>query len=56
MKRYQSWLPHGQRAGLVERNGVDLVRNLQRLGVLDQNAVLRRHARARHDGRRRRQA
>ena len=49
VKRYQSWLSHGQRAGLVERHGIDLVRHFQRLGVLDQNAVLGGHARPGHD-------
>ena len=46
----------GQRAGLVEGHRVDRVRQLQRLGVLDQDAVPRRDAGAGHDRRRRRQA
>ena len=52
LQRHQPGLAHGQRARLVKRHGVHPVRHLQRLHVLDQNAVLRRHARARHDGRR----
>jgi hypothetical protein len=40
-QRAQAWPPHSQRAGFVKRHGVHLVRHLQRLGVLDQDAVLR---------------
>ena len=49
--RHQRGLAFGEGSGLVERYGCDGMRHLQRLGVLDQNAVARGHARARHDGR-----
>ena len=39
----------GERAGLVERDRAHRVRQLQRLRVLDQDAVARRHAGAHHD-------
>ena len=55
-QRGQARLAHGQRAGLVKGHHVHGVRHFQRLRVLDQNAMLGRHARARHDGRRRGQA
>ena len=48
----QLWSTLGQRSGFVESNDVDLVRQFQRLSILDQNAVTRGHAGAGHDGRR----
>ena len=49
-------LAFGQRAGLVDDEGVDLLQALQRLGVLDQHARLRAAADADHDRHRRREA
>ena len=46
----------GERAGLVDHQGVDLLQPFQRLGVLDQHAGLRAAADADHDRHRRRQA
>ncbi len=46
----QPGLPHGERAGFVKHHHVGLVCQLQRLRVFDQNAVLRRHPGAGHDG------
>jgi hypothetical protein len=43
-----------ERAGLVKRDDGHGVRDLERFGVLDENAVPRGDARADHDGRRRR--
>ena len=51
-----SRLAPGQRAGLVEDDGADLVETLERLGVPEQDAVLRSLARADHDRCRRRKA
>jgi|EndMetStandDraft_2_1072991.scaffolds.fasta_scaffold61201_2 hypothetical protein len=42
-----------QRAGLVKGDYRYAVRNFQRFGILDQDAVTRRHAGADHDGLRR---
>ena len=49
-QRDQLRFAFGQRAGFVESHQRDAVRHLQRVGVLDQNAMPRRHAGARHDG------
>ena len=46
----QLGLTFGQGAGLVKSHDVDGVGNLQRLGVLDQNAVACSYTRAGHDG------
>ena len=43
-------MPHGQRAGFVKGDDVDFVGQLQRLGILDQNAEFGRHTGTRHDG------
>ena len=48
--RNQARLPHGERAGFVKGHCLHAVRHLQRLGVLDQDAVFGRHTGARHDG------
>ena len=53
LKGSEPWAAHGQGAGLVKRHHIHLVGQLQRLRVLDQNAIFCRHPRARHDGRRR---
>ncbi len=45
-------LAGGERAGLVEGHGRDRMGDFQRFGVLDQDAVARRHAGAGHDRRR----
>ena len=55
LQRDQFGLAFGQRAGLVEGDDLHPVRDFERFGVLDQDAVLRRHAGAGHDRRRRRQ-
>ncbi len=55
-KGHESRLAHGERAGLVESHGVHAVRDLQGLGILDQDAVPRRDAGAGHDRRGRGQA
>ena len=47
---------HRQGAGLVEDDGVDAMRDLERLAALDEDAGLRSAAGADHDGRRRRKA
>ena len=56
VKANQLRLAEGQRAGLVKDHGVDLVGQLQGLGVADQNAVFGCYAGADHDGCRGRQA
>jgi hypothetical protein len=48
--------PFGERAGLVDDEGVDLLHLLERFGVADEDAVLRALADAHHDRHRRRQA
>ena len=54
--RHDLRLAFGERAGLVDHQRVDLLHALQRLGVLDQHAVLRAAADADHDRHRRGQA
>ncbi len=54
--RHQRGFAFGERAGFVKRHHRHLVRHLQRLCVLDQNAMPSRNAGAGHDGGRRCQA
>ena len=56
LQRDERRLAHGQRAGLVEGDHAHAVRDLERLRVLDQHAVLRRDAGAGHHRRRRGEA
>ena len=51
--RHDLRLAFGQRAGLVDHQRVDLLHALERLGVLDQHALLRAAADADHDRHRR---
>ncbi len=55
-ERRQRRLALGERAGLVDDQRVDLLQQLERLGVADQHAGLGAAARADHDGHRRREA
>ncbi len=55
-QRHDFRLSDGQRAGLVERDHIDAMRGLQRLGVLDQDAGARARAGAGDDRGRRGQA
>ena len=49
-QRSQARLAHSQGARLIEGHHGHGMRQLQRLGILNQNAMLGRHPRARHDG------
>ena len=51
----QLWLAQGQGPGLVDDERVDFLHQLERLGVLDQNAGTRAAPGADHDRHRRRQ-
>ena len=55
LDRGQGGLALGQRAGLVDHQGIDLLEAFQRLGVLDQDAGLGAPPRAHHDRHRGRQ-
>ena len=49
LDRDQLWLALGQRPGLVDHDGVDFFEGFERLGILDQDSVLRPLASADHD-------
>ena len=43
------WFPLGDRAGLIEDNGIDCIHRLEALGTLDEDALLGPYAGPDHD-------